>query len=60
MGGKTSTPIPPVSANAVLLEKTTTQTQKPLQVRPIREPSLKHVDPKEKQHLLEVGKKLGI
>lgn len=60
MGGKSSVPVPPVSANAILLEKTTTQPQKLLHVRPIREPSLKHVDPKEKQHLLEVGKKLGI
>jgi hypothetical protein len=60
MGGKTSTPIPTISANTVLLEKTTTQTQKLLHVRPIREPSVKHVDSKEKQHLLEVGKKLGI
>lgn len=57
MGGKTSVPVPAISATTVLLEKTTTQPQKLLHVRPIREPSVKHVDPKEKQHLLEVGKK---
>jgi hypothetical protein len=60
MGGKSSVPVPPVSATPLPLEKATIHTQKLLHVRPIREPSLKHVDPKEKQHLLDVGKKLGI